>query len=151
MIGSLARERDWGADMRMRTRTYERALGIHQNWSMFAPNAPRSSVWMAAEAETARNETVVLRPPLGRLLPGPVEWHYRRLGKLERLGVKKSHSDIRRALTRTWCRRMHDDGTPITAVRILQYWQPTPTMSQRRRGRKPDVKHKVRQELKCRL
>lgn len=151
VVGSLARERDWGADMRTKTRTYERALGIHQNWSMFAPNAPRSSVWMEVEAETDQDETLVLQPPLGQVLPGPVEWHYRRLGKLERLGVKKSHSDIRRALTRTWCRRMHEDERPITAVRILQYWQPTPTMSQRRRGRKPDVKHKVRQELKCRL
>jgi hypothetical protein len=151
VVGSLANERDWGKQMRAKTRTYERALGIHQNWSMFAPNAPRSSVWMKVEADAVWDEVVEIEPPVGGPLPGPFEWHYRRLGKLERLGVKKSHSDIRRVLAKTWCKRLDEQKMPVKTIRIHQYWQPTPTMAQRRRGKMPKVKNKLRQEIKCRL
>ena len=151
VVGSLASDRDWGQWMRAKTRTYERALGIHQNWSMFAPNSPRSSVWMVVEGVAVWDEVIQIQPPLGGPLPGPVEWHYRRLGKLERLGVKKSHSDIRRVLARTWCQRMDADKQTLKKVRIHQYWQPTPTMAQRARGKMPAVKNKLRQEITCRL
>lgn len=151
VVGSLGRERDWGKDIRTHTRTYEKALGIHQNWSMFAPNAPRSSIWMDVEGDAVWDEVLTIQPPLGQVLPGPIEWHYRRLGKLERLGLKKSHSDIRRALARTWCARMDARKETVTAVRFYQNWVTTPSPSKRRKGIEPEIKRKLRQEVRCRL
>ena len=87
---------------------------------------------------------------LERLLPGPIEWHYRRLGKLERLALKKSHSDIRRALTKTWCKRLDAERQTIKAVRFHQHWVRTPSPSQARKGKTPEHQQKLRQELKCR-
>lgn len=150
VIGSLARDRPWGQWMRAKTRPYESALDLNQNWSMFAPDAPRHSRWMKVEGVLADGTTIDIQPPIGQPLPGPVEWHYRRVAKLERLGLGKKHSDIRRVLTKTWCKEHRDAGVPLKKVRIHQYWQPLPSMKKRRKGTMPDVKSKLRQELRCR-
>jgi hypothetical protein len=60
MTLSLGRDVESSDDLRATlTRTYEKTIGVHQNWTMFVPNPGMSTIWLEATgfrgAETSRS------------------------------------------------------------------------------------------------
>ena len=102
---------------------YQWRVGIHQNWSMFAPNPRLSTVWLEFEGV---DESGGVEPiPMVSGTPDPHGWilRYARAGKLERNAVARKH--IRASYVRFFCGKSRSDGHPYRRIQIYKLSQPT--------------------------
>lgn len=109
-LGSTLNGTAVGDAVRTLTRPYERAVGVYQDWPMFAPNAPTGTFWLEVVARGDAFEEVD-RWPLygGEVVRSEVLWGYDRLHKLERTLGKKNRQPGRDALLQRECRRVRAD------------------------------------------
>ncbi len=134
--GSIARDTPPGAFVRKHlTGTIERTLGIYQTWSMFVPNAPRSSTWLVATGRTADGEEHPVAVLGGDLPPDRIEWFYRRGGKFERNATSKSKGSMRKTWAWWACEREEAAGRPYKSIMLQRAERRTPPPSEA--GQKP--------------
>lgn len=109
-IGSTLSGSAVGDAIRTVTRPYERAVGVYQDWPMFAPNAPTGTFWLEVVARDDAFEEVD-RWPLysGEVVRSEVLWGYDRLHKLERTLGKSNRKPGREALLERECQRVRAD------------------------------------------
>ncbi len=134
VVGSLARGTPPGDAIRQVTRPYEKLMGVYQNWTMFAPNAPRSTRWMRLEGQGEDGTWRALEPPAGPPPDVVLATRYRRLGKVERNLLDKRRRFARRSLIEWHCAREAGTGRPLRRVRVSEVTVRTPTPAERRQG-----------------
>ena len=107
------------------TERYQWTFGLHQNWSMFAPNPRLSSAWMDVVGIREDGTRVPFPLPHGTPEPYGVEWTYDRSGKLERNAIGGHRKKVRAAFVR-WACRLNDDGdTRFAKVEVASFSQKT--------------------------
>ena len=148
-VAHFIRDTDLGRDMRKYTRDYERTIGLSQNWNMFAPNPPRSSIWLETEALTPDGEWIAV-PPVTTNDDGPVRLRYWRGGKEERYLFMDEKKGLRRRKTEKICARFEAAGTPVAAVRYRRAWLRTPPPADARAGKPAKRSSKDLEQYKCR-
>lgn len=110
------------------TRPYERGVGVHQNWTMFVPNAPTRTTWL--EAEGTRGATKVpLALPAGRPDADGFTWTYSRAAKFER--TADDDRPLEESLVRHLCREAVASGARLDTVTLQRAWVRTPPPDER--------------------
>lgn len=128
VAGSLAKETRPGEIIRTITAPYEQLLGVYQSWNMFAPNAPKRERWMNVLGKTHAGTTQALPPLMGPRPDTPVEWRYRRAGKLERTLLIKRRKRGRMDYAKWHCRE-----SGMARVRLYEVRVQTPSPKDRGR------------------
>jgi hypothetical protein len=144
-----ARNTSIGRDLRQHTRPYERTLGLSQNWNMFAPNPPRSVIWLETKALDAQGNWEDV-PRVTNNDDGPVRLSYWRGGKEERYLFMDEKKGLRRRKAKKICERFDAAGTPMAAVKFRRSWMRTPSPEDARRGEKPKPNGKDLEQYQCR-
>lgn len=112
------------------TRTYERTIGVHQNWTMFVPNPGLSTIWL--EATGFRGEERESLPTLfGEPDPHGTIWFYERANKYERNLANKDRKEMRAGLVRWLCQSAKDAGHPYTEIQFDRASKATPAPNAR--------------------
>lgn len=129
MAGSMFRETPIGTAIRDITKPYEKVLGVHQTWTMFVPNAPRSTQWAEAIGVLPSGEHVLM----GSLADNTTSftWQYDRFGKFERNVLPEKKGALRTGYTRALCRMAAEEGVDLRGVVLVKNTQPTPPPSER--------------------
>lgn len=127
--------------LRVVTRPWEQALGVHQNWPMFVEPA-RATGWLQVAGERADGGTRPF-PELGDE-PTEAHWAYDRVGKLTRSAGSSKREFLRTALVRWGCRSAAAAGDPLVRVTVERWSRDTPppwTFTDRPRSEWP-VRHR---------
>lgn len=148
-VAHYFRSTEVGRDLRKHTRDYERTIGLSQNWNMFAPNPPRSSIWLETQALTADGEWIDV-PPVTVNDDGPVRLRYWRGGKEERYLFTDEKKGLRRRKTEKICARFEAAGTPVVAVKYRRAWLRTPPPEDARAGKPAKLSGKDLEQYPCR-
>jgi len=143
------RSTDLGRDLRKYTRKYESALGLSQNWNMFAPNPPRSSIWLETKALLKSGEWIDV-PRVTENADGPVRLRYWRGGKEERYLFTDEKKGLRRRKTARICDRYEAEGVPVVAVKYRRAWLRTPKPEDARDGAAAKLSGKDLEQYPCR-
>ena len=117
----VASLRDW------LTLPYERLIGVHQNWTMFVPDAPRSTTWMEATGFRGGIASPVEMPE-GAPEPG-FKFLYSRAGKFERTAADEK--PLRASLVRYLCRRAAEEGAAYDEIQFDRLTVRTPRPADR--------------------
>jgi hypothetical protein len=147
-VANFFRDTDVGRDLRKHTRKYETALGLSQNWNMFAPNPPRSSIWLETKGLTENGDWIDV-PRTTENASGPVRMRYWRGGKEERYLFMDEKKGLRRRKTKRLCAHMEAAGTPIVAVKYRRAWLRTPKPEDARAGQAPKLSGKDLEQYSC--
>ena len=110
VLGSVMSKTPLGETIRLVTKPYEKFLGVHQTWTMFAPNAPRESTWVEAIGVTTSGEKIPVGTFTGEPVLDELRLVYNRMGKFERNISKKKKGSLRRGYARGLCRLARADG-----------------------------------------
>ena len=137
-----------GRTLRQHTRDYETAVGLSQNWNMFAPNPPRSEIWLETEVLTTTGEWVA-SPRVTSSPTGPIRFQYWRGGKEERYLFEDDKIGLRRRKTARICAAAAARGEPVSGVRYTRVWQRTPKPADARRGIEGEFKRKFLDQHWC--
>jgi hypothetical protein len=112
------------------TRTYEKTIGVHQNWTMFVPNPGKSTIWLEATGfRGAEKEAVATL--FGEPDPRGTIWLYERANKYERNLAGKERKAMRAGMVRWLCAKAKAAGTPYTEIEFTKASKPTPQPSER--------------------
>ena len=114
------------ADLRHTTDWYEKRLGVHQNWPMFAPNPRMSTTWLHLIGEYADGSERVIPYGVGKPDARAPKWIYERSGKYERNATAKKRRILRRGITRDLCRDAHANHEGLKFVRFESHSVRTP-------------------------
>ena len=131
MALSAGREVDVVGDVRAKlTRTYEKTIGVHQNWTMFVPNPGTSTIWLEATGfRGAEKEPVATL--FGEPDPHGTIWLYERANKYERNLAGKERKAMRAGLVRWLCANAKEAGAPYTEIEFHRASKPSPTPARR--------------------
>jgi hypothetical protein len=121
MAASMARETPPGAALRAVTMPWEKVLGVHQTWPMFA-EAPRATNWLVLTGLTSDGTEVPIHALSGEPGHDGLIWVYDRLGKLERNAVSKDREYLRASVVRGVCATVPE----IVLLRIDRVTRRTP-------------------------
>lgn len=114
------------AALRQTTDFYEKALGVHQNWPMFAPNPRLSTTWLHLIGEYRDGTERVIPFAIGRPDDRSPVWVYDRGGKFERNATAKKRTYLRRGVMRDLCRDAAARGEDLHHVRFESHAMGTP-------------------------
>ena len=134
--------------VRKHTRKYEQLIGLSQNWDMFAPNPPRSVIYLETEALTPEGDWVPV-PRITDNQDGPIRTRYWRGGKEERYLFTDEKKGLRRRKTKRICARYAEAGTPIEEVRYRRAWLRIPRPHHAREGRPYEPNGKDLEDYPC--
>ncbi|HHO53513.1 MAG TPA: hypothetical protein ENK18_22250 [Deltaproteobacteria bacterium] len=125
VFGSLLSRWPVGRAVRAWTEPWEKVLGVHQNWPMFA-YAPRQTTWveLIGHREDGTQVPIPLLP--GELEPGWFMTGYVRAGKLQRNAEPERRERLRMALVRWSCRHQVAQGDPVRRVSVIGAERQTP-------------------------
>lgn len=124
MTVSMAKDTSFGKLFRPYTDPYQWRVGVHQNWTMYAPNPRMSTSWVEYTGVRDDKSELALALPIGRPDPNGIQWWYEREGKLERNAVSRKH--IRASFVRWYCRTQQEKGDPIRQIRAEEVAVHTP-------------------------
>ena len=144
VVASVTKDTPIGQTLRVVTKPYEQFLGVHQTWTMFAPNAPRESTWVEAIGVTTSGVKVPVGTFTGAPDPSELNLVYNRMGKFERNVTKKKKGSLRRGYARGLCRMLAAEGiTDIEGISFVLFRSPTPPPSERDvpRDQWPVIRH----------
>lgn len=127
MSVSMAKDTAYGKALRPWTDPYQWRVGVHQNWTMYAPNPRMATTWLEYTGIHDDATEVPLAQLVGQPDPTGVITHYEREGKLERNGVSRKH--IRASFVRWYCRVSLEQGKPLRQIRVVKATQHTPPPS----------------------
>lgn len=127
---------------------WEKPLGVGQNWDMFAPNPPRSVIYLETEALTPEGDWVPV-PRITDNQDGPIRTRYWRGGKEERYLFTDGKKGLRRRKTKRICARYAEAGTPIEEVRYRRAWLRIPRPHHARDGRPYEPNGKDLEDYPC--
>ena len=102
MAASLGQETAVGAALRAVTEPWEKVLGVHQAWPMFA-DPPRATAWLEYTGIGKDGARLPLDPLPGEPPFDGVILLYDRLGKFERNAVSPKREYLRTAVVRAAC------------------------------------------------
>lgn len=126
MFGSALSRWPVGQAVRAWTEPWEKGIGVHQNWPMFA-YAPRDTTWIELIGHRADGSTLQIP-----LLPGEFDPQrsfmlgYVRAGKLQRNAAPQRREKLRMALVRWACRHQGSVGDPVRRVTVVGFDRQTP-------------------------
>ena len=127
VVASVTKDTALGQTIRVVTKPYEQFLGVHQTWTMFAPNAPRESTWVEAIGVTTSGEKVSIGTFTGRPDAADLNLIYNRMGKFERNISKKKKGSLRRGYARGLCRLAAADGVAdLDGISFVLFRSPIP-------------------------
>ena len=129
MVVSITKDTPFGKAVRPYTDPYQWRVGVHQNWTMYAPNPRTSTDWVEYTGIYAGDTEVPLPLDVGRPDPTAVIWSYVRAGKLERNSVSRKH--IRASYVRWFCRTSKEAGKPLRKITATEVRVVTPPPEQR--------------------
>ena len=129
MVASMTKDLPLGKALRPYTDWYQWRVGVHQNWTMYAPNPRMQTIWVEYVGIRADGSEVPLDLFVGR--PDPKGWitRYVRAGKLERNSTSRKH--IRASFVRWYCRTSKEAGDPLKHIRAEKVTVPTPPPDKR--------------------
>lgn len=132
MMGvSMGRDTAVGEALRVVTKPYEQLFGLHQTWTMFAPDPPRGTTWLEAEGIHPDGQRV--RLPVAAEPPdpsGPI-LGYDRGGKFSRNVGGTHRGKLRTGYVRGLCRAAASEGVTLRGVRLIRHIRQTPVPSGR--------------------
>lgn len=124
MTVSMAKDTAFGKMFRPYTDPYQWRVGVHQNWTMYAPNPRLSTTWLEYTGIHDDKSEVPLELFIGRPDPLGIQTHYEREGKLERNAVSRKH--IRASFVRWYCRTSKEAGKGLRQIRVEKVAVHTP-------------------------
>jgi hypothetical protein len=126
MMLSVGRDVHVAGDLRATlTRTYEKTIGVHQNWTMFVPNPGTSTIWLEATGfRGAEKEPVATL--FGEPDPHGTIWLYERANKYERNLAGKERKAMRAGMVRWLCANAKEAGTPYQEIEFSRASKRTP-------------------------
>jgi hypothetical protein len=127
MLLSIAQEYPPVGELRAAlTRSYERTIGVHQNWTMFTPNPSKSTQWLEAVGTLPDGTQVPIELLFGEPDPHGTIWLYERTNKFERNLCDKTRSSLRAGYVRWLCAEAKESGTPFTHIAFVRALRKTP-------------------------
>ena len=115
MVASMTKELPIGKAIRPLTDPYQWRVGVHQNWTMYAPNPRVSTVWVEFIGVYGDASTTPLPMFVGRPDTDAIIWRYMRAGKFERNAVSRKH--LRASMVRWYCRTAKEEGKDLRKIR----------------------------------
>jgi hypothetical protein len=104
---------------------YLTALGLDQNWSVFAPEPRRASIDLHARVDYADGTSALWRPPSGSDTTGAY-WDYRWRKWMENAIQDRRRDVMWRPAALFVAREMPRDGTRPVRVTLVRRWRDVP-------------------------
>lgn len=131
-LGSMGKPLQPVQDLRVvLTRPYERLLGTHQTWTMFASNPPRSTSWLRAYGRSEGGRSTRIDVLVGPVEPDHVEWIYNRAGKMERNVLDEDREALQQSWASWACRREEAAGVRYARITLEEIKRRIPPPEER--------------------